>query len=84
MSTHKKAKKSRSRQRTGKGARRRPALRRTLDVITEKTYISTEPVVEIRKPATLAQALTEPAVAVVKPKSRVRKQVTIRRFRPRA
>jgi len=37
------------------------------DVVTEKTYITTEPEIEIRKPATLAQALTEPAVAVVKP-----------------
>ena len=45
------------------------------DVVTEKTYITTEPEVEIRKPATLAQALTEPAVAVVKPKTRVRKEI---------
>jgi hypothetical protein len=51
------------------------------DVITEKTYITTEPEVEIRKPATLAQALTEPAVAVVKPKTKVRKEIhsTIRK-----
>jgi len=28
------------------------------DVVTEKTYTTTEPEVEIRKPATLAQALT--------------------------
>jgi hypothetical protein len=46
--------------------------------VTEKTYVTTEPEVEIRKPATLAQALTEPAVAVVKPKSRVRKEVVER------
>lgn len=43
------------------------------DVVEEKTYITTEPEVEIRKPATLAQALTEPKVAVVKPKTRVKK-----------
>jgi hypothetical protein len=47
----------------------------TTDVVTEKTYVTTEPEVEIRKPATLAQALTEPAVAVVKPKRKVRKEV---------
>jgi len=45
------------------------------DVVTEKTYITTEPEIEIRKPATLAQALTEPAVAVVKPKTKVRKEI---------
>jgi hypothetical protein len=42
--------------------------RRRQIVTTETTRIKTEPVVEIRRPATLAQALTEPAVAVVKPK----------------
>jgi len=47
----------------------------TTEVVTEKTYVTTEPEVEIRKPGTLAQALTEPAIAVVKPKSRVRKEV---------
>jgi hypothetical protein len=41
------------------------------EVVTERTYITTEPEVEIRKPATLAQALTEPAVAVLKPKTKV-------------
>jgi hypothetical protein len=45
------------------------------DVVTEKTYITTEPEIEVRKPATLAQALTEPAVAVVKPKTKVRKEI---------
>lgn len=45
------------------------------DLIVEKTYITTEPEIEIRKPATLAQALTEPAVAVVKPKTKVRKEI---------
>jgi hypothetical protein len=43
------------------------------DVVTEKTYITTEPEVEIRKPATLAQALTEPAIEVVKPKTKVQR-----------
>ena len=41
------------------------------EVVTERTYITTEPEVEIRKPATLAQALTEPEVAVLKPKTKV-------------
>ena len=36
----------------------------TTEVITEKTYVTTEPEVEVRKPGTLAQALTEPTVAV--------------------
>ena len=59
-----------------------PVPEPTTDVITEKTYVTTEPEVEIRKPATLAQALTEPAVAVVKPKSRVHKKVVARNRRP--
>ena len=41
------------------------------EVVTERTYITTKPEVEIRKPATLAQALTEPEVAVLKPKTKV-------------
>jgi hypothetical protein len=46
------------------------------DEITEQTVIRTEPEVEVRKPATLAQALTERAEVVVKPKTRVlRKEV---------
>src|SRR5215469_10660098 len=60
-----KAKKSGSRQRTSKATRRLPTAitiavpgaERTIEVITEKTYVTTEPEVEIRKPATLAQAL---------------------------
>ena len=48
-------------------------LKLTTDVATEKTYIITEPEVEIRRPATLAQALTVPPVAVVKPTTKVRK-----------
>lgn len=57
-----------------------PVPKPTTEVVTEKTYVSNEPEVEIRRPATLAQALTEPAVAVVKPKSRERKEV-VRRTR---
>lgn len=42
-------------------------------VTTETTKITTQPRVEIRRPATLAQALTERAVAVVKPETKVSK-----------
>lgn len=59
-----------------------PVPKPTTEVLTEKTYVTTEPEVEIRKPGTLAQALTEPAVAVVKSKSRVRKEVVSRTRRP--
>jgi hypothetical protein len=45
------------------------------EVVTEKRYITTEPEVEIRKAGTLAQALTEPATVVVKPKRKVRKVI---------
>jgi hypothetical protein len=51
----------------------------TTDVVTEKKVITTEPEIEIRKPATLAQALTEPAVAIVKNKTRVKSTVQKRR-----
>ena len=91
MSTQKKREKSRSRRPAGKRTRRAvpvaissnlavevPVPKPTTDVVTEKTYITTEPEVEIRKPGTLAQALTEPAVAVVKPKSKMRKEVVTR------
>jgi hypothetical protein len=96
MSTQKKHKKSRSRRPAGKSAAGSipvvisrdlavevPVPKATTDVVTEKTYVTTEPEVEIRKPATLAKALTEPAVAVVKPKSTVRKKV-VERTRRRA
>ncbi|HUS19541.1 MAG TPA: hypothetical protein VMZ25_07810 [Terriglobales bacterium] len=43
------------------------------NVITEEREITTEPEVEIRRPATLSQALTQPPIAVVKPKTTVRK-----------
>ena len=45
------------------------------EVVTERTVRTTEPDVEIRKPATLAQALTELGVVVVKPKTKLRKVV---------
>jgi hypothetical protein len=41
-------------------------------IVTETRRITTEPKVEIRKPATLAQALTEREVAVVKPETKAR------------
>jgi hypothetical protein len=49
------------------------------DVITEQTEVTIEPEVEIRRPATLAQALTQPPVAVVKPKAKVRRRVIERK-----
>jgi hypothetical protein len=51
----------------------------TTNVVTEKKVITTEPQIEIRRPATLAQALTEPAIAVVKNKTRVKSTVQKRR-----
>jgi hypothetical protein len=91
MSTQKKNKKSRSRRSAGKSAGRSvpvaissdlavevPVRKPSTDILTEKTYVTTEPEVEIRKPATLAQALTEPAHAVVKPKSTIGKEVVAR------
>ena len=45
--------------------------KRTVDHIVTETDVISEPEVEIRKPATLAQALTERAEVVVKPKKRV-------------
>jgi hypothetical protein len=43
---------------------RAPAKSRIVN--TETTEITTQPRVELRRPATLAQALTEPVVAVLK------------------
>jgi hypothetical protein len=54
---------------------------RVTDEITEKTSITTEPEIEVRKPATLAQALTEPEQVVVKPRTRVQKEVISRKHR---
>ena len=45
--------------------------KRTVDHIVTETDVIAEPEVEIRKPATLAQALTERAEVVVKPKKRI-------------
>jgi hypothetical protein len=91
MSTQKKRQKSRSRRSAARIAARSvpvaisgdqvvkvPVPKPTTDVVTEKTYVTTEPEVELRKPATLAQALTEPAQAVIKPRSTVRKEVVER------
>lgn len=49
------------------------------DVVTEQTEVTTEPEIEIRRPATLARALTQPPVAVVKPKTKVRRRVIQRK-----
>jgi len=49
------------------------------NVVTEQTEVTTEPEVEIRRPATLAQALTQPPVAVVKPKTKVRRRAIQRK-----
>ena len=42
----------------------------TVNEVTTTTEVETTPTVEVRKPATLAQALTEPATVVVKPKKK--------------
>jgi hypothetical protein len=66
--------------RTSAKSRKRQSSGRREVEIRETTRITTEPKLEIRKPATLSQALTEPAVAVVKPetKARVVRRVTRR------
>jgi hypothetical protein len=43
----------------------------TVDHIVTETDVISEPEVEIRRPATLSQALTERAEVVVKPKKRI-------------
>jgi len=58
---------------------KKPARNRQV-VTTETIRTKTEPTVEIRKPATLAQALTEPVVAVVKPKT-TRARTVVRSIR---
>jgi hypothetical protein len=40
-------------------------------MIVTETDIVTQPKIEVRRPATLAQALTEPAELVVKPETKV-------------
>ena len=61
---------------TGKRTRKKELLRKRRGkrelIVTETRRITTEPNVEIRKAATLAQALTEPEVAVIKPETRAR------------
>lgn len=44
------------------------------EVVTEQTEVTTEPELEIRRPATLAQVLIEPPSAVVKPKMKIRRR----------
>jgi hypothetical protein len=48
----------------------------TVDTVVTETDFVTEPKVEIRRPATLAQALTEPANIVMKPETHAIKRVT--------
>ncbi len=55
--------------------RRRNRSRKDKVVVQETTEFVTEPKVEVRRPATLAQALTEPAVAVIKPITRATRRV---------
>jgi hypothetical protein len=48
----------------------------TVDTVVTETDFVTEPKVEIRRPATLAQALTEPATVVMKPETHAISRVT--------
>lgn len=52
--------------------------KRTVDHIVTETDVIAEPEVEIRRPATLSQALTERAEVVVKPKRKVVSRVVER------
>ena len=45
------------------------------EVVVEITQTITKPKVEIRKPATLAQALSEPGTVVVKPETRSTREI---------
>jgi hypothetical protein len=69
-------KSNRKRTRAGVVVREAPVLRVVAPkkevLVTETTQFTTEPKIEVRKPATLAQALTEPATAVVKPETKAR------------
>jgi hypothetical protein len=74
----KKKSKSRAKSRTAEVVTRKRVTRLrpakpTVETVTTETDIITRPRVEIRRAATLSQALTEPAVAVVKPE---RKAIT--------
>ncbi len=62
-----------SRRRTAKRRQRNSSKRET--VVRETTTIATRPTLEIRRAGTLAQALTEPAAAVVKPEKKVTRVV---------
>jgi len=83
MATRKTKKKHNQQRRPKKSAKARkagtvklvgvPLPEPVTEVVTEERYITTEPEIEIRKPATLAQALTEPEVAVVKPRTTVKR-----------
>jgi hypothetical protein len=57
---------------TNRSTRKRTGTKKTDLIVTETRRITTEPKVEIRKPATLAQALTEREVAVVKAETKAR------------
>jgi hypothetical protein len=48
-------------------------------VMEETTRFVRQPTVEVRKAGTLAQALTEPFVAVVKPRTRTIRETKTRR-----
>jgi hypothetical protein len=71
VSPRKKSKKKTSaskRTNSSKGGRR---TNKAVDEVVTTTRVRTVPKIEVRRPGTLAQALTEPAVAVVKPQTRV-------------
>jgi hypothetical protein len=48
-----------------------PAPEPRVDTVVTETDIVTEPKIEVRRPATLAQALTERAEVVVRPETKV-------------
>jgi hypothetical protein len=51
--------------------RKSKPVRPVVDEVTTTTQMRTRPKVEVRRAATLAQALTEPAVRVVKPQTEI-------------
>lgn len=72
----KKTSKKASRKKTS--SRRRAAA--SVEEVTTRTEFRTVPKVEVRRAATLSQALTEPAVAVVKPETEaVQREIKVRR-----
>jgi hypothetical protein len=70
MAAKKKSKSSKEEVVTRKRVTRIRPAKPTVETVTTETDIITRPRVEIRRAATLSQALTEPAVAVVKPESK--------------